>query len=149
MLFPFRRFVLRLLIKDRIEKQAFKIPDLPLKNMGSNRRPAVSVSVSQELHDEWVEEAEVRGMNLSEYIRCMVAAGRRQVANLEPSSGESQNASMRQAVLKELPREKESAAPAEEIIEDVLAPIREDIYDVLDEDDEIQSSARHGGYYRE
>lgn len=116
--------------------------------MGSNRRPAISVSLSQDLRDEWAEEAEVNGMNLSEYIRCMVAAGRRQVAELEPSSDGSQHASTRQAVLKELPKEETEAASAEEIIEDVVAPLREDIYDILDEDDEIQSSARYGGYYQ-
>lgn len=129
--------------------QLLKWGSIPLKNMGNNRRPSISISLSQDLFDEWVEEAEANGMNRSEYVRSMVAAGRRQIAELEATSDSSEQSPTRRAVLEALPHEEEQAVPAEEVIEEVVEPVREEVYDVLDREDQIRSSARYGGYYRQ
>ena len=109
----------------------------------------LTVSVPVDLYEEWVDEAEDSGMNRSEWFRTRVAAGRRQIAELEPTKDADPETSVRKSVLQELPDDERDAVPADDLIEAVLAPLREEIYDLLDENPRINSSARHGGYYKE
>lgn len=109
----------------------------------------LTVSTPEELYDEWVAEADDSEMNRSEWFRTRVAAGRRQIAELEPDKDTDPETSVRKNVLQELPDDDADAIPAEDLVEAVLAPLREEIYDLLDENPRITSSARHGGYYKE
>lgn len=118
-------------------------------NDGDKPTTSTSLSLTEDRLDEWRSEADKMSMNFSEYIRSMVAAGRRQVAELEPGADSSSEGSIRHIILEELPSEESEAIDPKDLIENVLGPQREEIYDLLDEDNQIKSSARHGGYYKE
>lgn len=115
----------------------------------TERSKTLNVSLPADLYDDWVADADDSNMNRSEWTRTRVAAGRRQIADLEPSRDNNTETSIRKNVLQGLPDDEADAVPAEELIEEVLAPLREEIYDLLDENPRVESSARHGGYYKE
>lgn len=101
----------------------------------------------EEIVKEWDEEAEDLEMSRSEFLRSMIHAGRRQIAQLDPNSDE-ESRELKEEVLNAIPED--SAAPPDEIVEAVLTPveeeIRKDILPSLDENGEISYSPVKEGY---
>jgi hypothetical protein len=88
-------------------------------------------------------------MSRSEWLRHQVEAGRTQLLALDPRTESDSDDDLRTTVIEAIP-ENDSASP-EAIIETVLDPVEDDIYELLTElqnDDEIGFDPREGGYRR-
>ena len=99
--------------------------------------------------DEWDDKAERSDMNRSEWCRHQIQAGQKQIAALDPrTGGESSNSTgLHDAVLDEIPEDE--ARDTEEIVQSVLKPIEDDVYDLLSDltdEGEIGYDPRDGGY---
>lgn len=117
--------------------------------MADDDSVSTTVSLPVWRKEEWKEAAAEEDLHYSEWVRMMVAAGRREIAALEPEDDGAEQMSIRQAVLKHLPKERNEAIETDELIESVLDPKRKEIYDLLDNDEQIQYSSRYGGYYKD
>lgn len=97
---------------------------------------------------EWIEErAEERDMNLSEYMRLMATAGERQLVALETMADEDGRGELEADIIEQLPEEESEAIDAEELLEEILSPIRETTYEVLKQNSQIVHSPQYDGYY--
>lgn len=83
----------------------------------------------------------------TEFVREMVVAGVRQMAELEKQNEDGLDIPNR--VLSELPESKENARKGDEIVQSILENMKleKKIWEVLDEDDQI--GTYRGKYYRE
>jgi hypothetical protein len=103
----------------------------------------------QHQFDEWCAEVEEVDISRARWIRENVEAGRRQLAVLDPHTVEDADDSLENNVLSEIPDD--GAEPTEEIIQEVLSPIEDEIYDLLTElsrQGEIDHDPKEGGYRR-
>jgi hypothetical protein len=115
----------------------------------------IYVSAPDHMADEWMEEAEEAGMSRSEWIRYRIEAGRAQLVALDPRTGDESSDNLRTDVTEVIPERDETsdeqkALSPDEIVDEVLNPIEDDVYDLLSElqdDGVIGFDPREEGYY--
>lgn len=99
---------------------------------------------------EWIEDrAEERGMNLSEYMRMMATAGERQLVAIESLADEDGRGELEADIVERLPEDEADALDQDELLEEILSPIRETTYTILKQSSQIEYSPEHEGYYLE
>jgi hypothetical protein len=97
---------------------------------------------------EWIEDrAEERDMNLSEYMRMMATAGERQLVAIESLADEDGRGELEADIVELLPEDEADALDQDELLEEILSPIRETTYTILKQNSQIEYSPEHGGYY--
>ena len=98
----------------------------------------------------WIEErAEERDMNLSEYMRTVATAGERQLIAIESLADEDGRGEIEADIVERLPEEEADALEPDELIENILTPIRDTVYTILKTNSRIEYSPQHEGYYLE
>ena len=99
---------------------------------------------------EWIEDrAEERDMNLSEYMRAVSIAGERQLVAIESLADEDGSGEIEAEMIERLPDDEADALEPDELLEEILTPIRETVYTILKTNSQIEYSPQHEGYYLE
>lgn len=114
----------------------------------SSGRKHRRVMVPQNQLEIWDEEAEKRGMNRSSLIRVYAAAGRKMLNEYDPNEVTDDGTSpLEQAITKHVPVGQDSAQSIEEITEEVVKEVKEEVWDVLIEEDSINRKGSE--FYRQ
>lgn len=99
---------------------------------------------------EWDKKADELNMSRSEFIRSMVHAGQRQIAELDTQKNQEQR-DLKEKVLAELPEDE--VLEVDEIVQKVVGPIKTEITDEilpsLDENGEIRYNPKERGYEKQ
>lgn len=115
----------------------------------SRTKPKIAVTMSPEMKEKVRDRADDRSMSMSEYVRVMMLAGRKQILSLEEEMEGGDGVALEEKVLNAVPTDPEDALSHEEISEEVLEKIEQQVFELLDTDDRITHSAARGGYYIE
>lgn len=109
----------------------------------------VTIKTQPEELEEWNEIVEDTDMNRSEWIRYMIRAGRRQVAELDPRTNDTDDPlQIRDRVLNTFD-DHDDHLPPDEIVDAVLTPIEDRTLEAireLDDEDRIAYNPAEGGY---
>lgn len=108
---------------------------------------AVQVTVPSHQLEQWDELAEQNNMSRSMFVRACVEAGRKQLAELDPTENEPTDTSLESNIINVI--SEENGIQTDDLVEKVLEPVKDDIYDEieqLDEEGRISFSPREGGY---
>ena len=114
---------------------------------GTGKQVLLTVSMYAYQRD-WIEErAEERGMNLSEYMRTVATAGERQLVAIETLVDEDGRGELEADIVERLPEDEAGAIDPAELLEEILEPIEKTVYTILKQNNQIEYSPEHGGYY--
>lgn len=116
---------------------------------GNGEQTKLTLSM-YEYQREWIEErAEERGMNLSEYMRTMATAGERQLVAIESIADEDGRGEIEANLIEQLPEDETDAVDPEDLLSEILDPVRETVYTILKTNNKIEYSPQYEGYYLE
>jgi len=108
---------------------------------------SVQVTVPDHQLEEWDELAEENDMSRSMFVRACVEAGRRQLAELEPTESESNSKELESDIINVV--SENNGISADNLVAEVTEPIEEEIYkkiEKLDGEGRLAYSPRKGGY---
>ena len=117
--------------------------------MTASETKDIHISVPEHLLEEWNAEAEQMGISRSRWVREHTEAGRKQLAALDPRSDTDEQIAqnMTETVLDVVPEDE--VMSEDKIVEEVVNPIQEEIYDILEElsdENSIRYDTRQGGF---